>query len=58
MEQSKGYINKATHIWPTDFGQRNPDKLMEKIKFSKQMVLDKLAKKINFIPYLTAHAKD
>lgn len=45
MEQSKDYINKATYIWPTDFGQRNPGKLMEKIKFSKQMVLDKLAKK-------------
>lgn len=40
MEQSKDYINKATHIWPIDFGQRNPSKLIEKRKFFKQ-TLDK-----------------
>lgn len=40
MEQNKEYRNRPTHIWPTDFGQRNLGKLMEKGKFFKQMVLE------------------
>lgn len=40
MEWNKDYINRATFLWPIDFGQRNPGKLMEKRKFSKQMVLE------------------